>query len=113
MALSTTDRWYVQKNTGIGTGEDVLTNDELDDLYDTYADSDLKRTVLEALYIIRADASKLHDYQIATSSENLSQVVKNLDGLIGLWERRAATTQGFKFAGMRSTPPRTKDEPSV
>jgi len=111
-ALTTTDRWYVQKMTGIGTDESVFTNDELDDLY-TLADGDRESTLRLVLRALLADAAKLHDYRIAQSAESLSQVYKQLSDLIAYYEGKANASQQVRIVGMRAVPPRDKDEPDV
>lgn len=112
MSLTATDRWYVQRMTGIGTAEAVLTNDQLDDLY-AAADSDKDRTVLLVLYTLLADASKLYDYRLAQSTESKSQVFKHLKDTITVWEKKAESDQQVRIVAMRSVPPRNKQEPSA
>lgn len=110
--LTTTDRWYVQKMTGIGTDESVFTNDELDDLY-TLADGDREATLLLVLRSLLADSFKLHDYRIAQSAESLSQVYKQLSDLVAYYEGKVTASQQVRIVGMRAVPPRTKDVPDV
>lgn len=111
-ALTTTDRWYVQKMTGIGTDESVFTNDELDDLY-TLAEDNREAALLLVLRSLLADAAKLHDYRIAQSAESLSQVYKQLSDLLAYYESKTNASQQVRIVGMRAVPPRTKDEPDV
>ena len=111
--LSTTDRTYVQRMTGIGAAEAVYTNDELDEFY-TDAGADKAETVLLVLYALLADASKLYDYRLAQSSESQSQVFKHLQQLVGTWEKKTGSAaQQVQIEAMRSVPPKNKQEPST
>lgn len=110
--LTASERKYVQRMTGIGTGESVYTNDELDEFY-TDASDDKDETVLLVLYALMADAAKLYDYRLAQSAENQSDVFDHLTKLIAFWEKKTEADQQVKIVAMRSVPPRDKDEPST
>lgn len=112
MTLTTTDRWYVQKMTGIGTAGAVFTDDELDDLYSEAGDNK-DQTVLLVLYALMGNYAKLYDYRLAQSSESQSQVFKHIQQLIAVWEKKAQTDQQVRIVSMRSVPPHDKTEPAT
>ena len=110
--LTTTQRFIVQTQSGIGTAEGVFTNDQLDTFYD-YAGSDVDKTILFVLRSIAADTAKLHDYRIAQSAENLSQVHKQIKGLVEYWEEQVQSgDQQVYFGAYRSVPPVDRKQPS-
>lgn len=110
--LTTTDRFFVQTQTGIGDAEGVFTNDNLD-LFYTIADSDVNTTILYVLRSIAADTAKLHDYRIAQSSESLSQVFKQVSDLVDYWDKEINSgAEQVVMGAYRIVPPVERKKPT-
>lgn len=109
--LTDTIKSDLQLDLGIGTDESVFTDDQLSRLY-TRASGDYDATMVLALRRLTQNATKLHDYAVATASESVSQVYDHLKERLEYYESRVSrATKQVKMVGLRSVPPRWKDEP--
>ena len=61
-----------------------------------------------------ANAAKLHDYSVAQSREEVSQVFDHLAKvMLPYWEERVVrAAQQVRIVAMRPVPPRDKDRPT-
>jgi hypothetical protein len=97
----------------IGDDGTVFTNDELDRLY-TRAESNYDLAVVLALRQLLANAAKLHDYRLAQSMENMSQVFGHLKHVLAYRENVVVGAQRqVKLFGARRIPPPDREEPNV
>lgn len=116
MADITADQlFYVQLQSGIGTGEGVLTDAQVNTIFssDEMGGGSLGKTVLIILRAIAADAARLNDYRIAQSSESLSQVYKQVKDLIDYWEEQVqGGDQQIYFGSFRTVPPVERKRPA-
>ena len=111
-SLTSTQRADMQADLGIGTGEAVFTNDELDRLY-TRADSDYNEAVYLAWRQLMADAAKFNDYTAGQTQEKKSQVYDHVKDMVAFWKSESTTaTNQVRILGLNEIPPRWKDEPS-
>ena len=95
----------------LGDDGTVFTDAELHRLY-TRANSDYNTSVAMGVRQLLINASKMHDYSIAHSSESKGQIFKNLQDMLKYWDEKAETRQQVKMVGMSPVPPRIKDTPS-
>ena len=111
MALTTTQRAYVQRNLGITTDETVFTNNELDDIYDETG-SDLKATVYSGWLALMANAAKFFNYTAGQSKVERAAVFDHVKAMVEFWkdESRTAANQ-MVMLGLTEVPPRWKNEP--
>jgi hypothetical protein len=97
----------------IGDDGTVFTDAELNRLY-TRASSSYDKTVVLALRQIMANAAKLYNYKIAQSSESKAAVFSHAKALLEYWEEQVLDAgQQVSIVGVRTVPPRDKDEPST
>lgn len=112
MATLTTDQLLYLRDD-IGDDGTVFTDNELNRNY-TRADGDYNKAVVITLRQLLAQSAKLHDYRIAQSSESLSQVYKQVKGLLDYWESQVVrASQQVRIVGARTVPPRYKERPST
>lgn len=91
MALSADQITDFRRDLGIGVDGTVFTDDELNRLYDR-AGSGYSKAVYLAFRQLLADAAKLNDYQLGSSSETKSQVFKHVKGLMEIWGAQAGVS---------------------
>jgi len=111
MALSADQLLDMQTDLAIGTNEDVFSDTELNRLY-TRASSDYNLAVYYAVRQLYTQASKFHDYRVANSEFELSQVVKNVEKLLDFWQGESRTSANqLRIVGGLKIPPRDPDLP--
>jgi hypothetical protein len=113
MATLTSDqRADMQGDLGISDDENVFTNEELNRLY-TRADSNYALAVYYGYRQLLADAAKLHNYSLAQTRVERSQVFDHVKAMMAVWQDEARTAGNqVKIAGLRGVPPRWKDAPA-
>ena len=111
MALDATNKARMQASLGIGTDQTVFTDAELADIW-TWASENFSQAMVYAIGQLLPNAAKMADYTAGQTSESRSQVFNNLMRLRDMWQEEAASTPQVAFAGLKSTPPRNRRNPS-
>lgn len=113
MALTTTQRAYVQRNLGITADETVFTNTELDDIF-AETDSDLKSTVYSGWLALMANAAKFFNYTAGQSKVERAAVFDHVKAMVEFWkdESRTAAEQ-VAVVGITPVPPYFKEYPAT
>ena len=88
MALTADQLSDFQKDLGIGSGGDVLTDDELNRFY-SRTSSNYEKAMVLALRQILTSAAKFHDYAIGDTKRSKSQVFDHLKEMYGIWQQAA------------------------
>ena len=110
--LTSEQRLDMQADLGIDGREDVFTNDELDRLY-TRAGDDYSLAVYYGYRQLLADAAKLHNYSLAQTTLNKSQVFDHIKTMAAFWQNEARSVGNqLLVAGLRGIPPKWKDAPT-
>ena len=91
--LTAAQRKTLQRRLGIGVGEDVLKNVELDENFDE-AGGDLDKATVISLRQMLGDASRKETYTLGLSGINKQETFDNLEKLLARWERIAGMTGG-------------------
>jgi len=84
MALSAAQLTDIQADLGIGSGEGVFTDAELNRLY-TRADSDYSLAVLYAIRQLLTNTARFHDLTRGDDSDKKQQVFANLEKIYDKW----------------------------
>ena len=88
MALSEDQRRDMRRDLGLADDGGVFTDTELDRLF-TRAGDDYALAVYLAFRQLLANAAKLNDYRLGSSSESKSQVFKHVQGMMEVWGKEA------------------------
>lgn len=113
--LTTAQQNTLRRRVGDTGATEAFSDDELQDAFDE-ALEDLDSSTVILLEWLIADAAKFNDYTAGQTSEKKSQVFDHLNKLLQRYEGKVAasnTSPGMKIVGMRSVPPRERDEPSA
>lgn len=108
-----------------GTTETSLPDEDIQDIFDEagekYSDSATAASFARVLVIqsLLSNAAKLHSYKANESSENLSDVFKNLQALLKVWEGKvsdaitdaAGSSGAARFGGLRRKPAKVREYP--
>lgn len=111
--LTAAQKNILRRNVGDSGDTQAFSDDELQDAFDAAEESIDATTVILVEWLL-ANAAKFNDYTAGQTSEKKSQVFSNLERLAARYQAKvdlAARGVQIKIVGMRSVPPRERDEP--
>jgi len=113
MALTAEELTRFRRKIGDTGTTQAFSDDELQDLY-TQAGDDFNTAIRDAYIELLGNSWKFRDYTQGESQESKQQIFKNLQDVLGIWEKKVSSAGGsgaqIMIYGMRGMPPREKDE---